>query len=83
MTLAFADETLACPTVLVVSYSLRTLFDPCFLRRCSGPPIAAILFAGDVANTRENLVAFIVDPRIIEPNTAVPDLAVNPSEALK
>lgn len=40
-----------------------------------------VYVAGKVANTPAQLTAFIVSPQNIEPNTAMPDLAVTPSEA--
>lgn len=36
---------------------------------------------GEAPNTAENLVKWIVDPQSIEPNTAMPNLGVTPSEA--
>lgn len=46
-----------------------------------GPPLtsfsARAYIAGEVANTPDNLVAWIVQPQNIEPNTAMPMLGVS------
>ena len=50
-----------------------------------GPPLAGIaarqLIAGRLANTHENLAAWIREPRRIDPQTAMPDLGVTPRDA--
>ena len=51
-----------------------------------GPPLMAFVerqyIAGAVVNSPENLAAWIVDPKQIEPKTAMPSLDVEPAEAL-
>lgn len=37
--------------------------------------------AGDIPNTPENAIRWILDPQAIEPGTIMPDLDVNPEEA--
>jgi cytochrome c len=50
-----------------------------------GPPLDAMgrrtFIAGQLANTPENMVRWIVDPPAVEPGTAMPDLGVSPDEA--
>lgn len=50
-----------------------------------GPPLDHFarrsFIAGEVPNTAQNLVKWIVDPPSIEPNTAMPTLGVTPAEA--
>ena len=50
-----------------------------------GPPLEHFaqrsFIAGEVPNTAQNLVKWIVDPPSIEPNTAMPKLGVTPAEA--
>jgi len=38
--------------------------------------------AGNLPNTPENLTAWIVDPQVIEPGTAMPDLGITHEETL-
>jgi cytochrome c len=49
------------------------------------PPLTAFarrsFIAGEVPNTRDNLVAWIQDPRLIEPGTAMPVLGLTQAEA--
>jgi cytochrome c len=50
-----------------------------------GPPLEHFaqrsFIAGEVPNTAQNLVRWIVDPPSIEPNTAMPKLGVTPAQA--
>ena len=50
-----------------------------------GPPLTAWAkheyIAGNLPNTSENLVAWIVNPQAIEPGTVMPTLGVSPDEA--
>ena len=50
-----------------------------------GPPLEGVAdrvyLAGVLANTPENLVAFIRDPRAFHPRTAMPDLGVTEPHA--
>ena len=50
-----------------------------------GPPLwffaERTMIAGELPNTPENLEKWIEHPRQIEPNTAMPDLGVQPNEA--
>lgn len=51
----------------------------------AGPPLACFYersyIAGRLANTRENLTAWIQDPQGVEPGTGMPDLGVAREEA--
>jgi len=50
-----------------------------------GPPLnwfgRRTMIAGEVANTSDELVAWIMDPQRIEPGTAMPDLGVTATDA--
>lgn len=50
-----------------------------------GPPLfyfaERTMIAGELPNTPENLAKWIEHPKQIEPNTAMPDLGVQPNEA--
>jgi cytochrome c len=50
-----------------------------------GPPLIFFaertMIAGELPNTPENLRKWIQHPKQVEPNTAMPDLGVNPDEA--
>lgn len=50
-----------------------------------GPPLISwsrrSYIAGNLANTPENLVRWVTDPRGVEPGTAMPDLGVDEQEA--
>lgn len=50
-----------------------------------GPPLDHFaqrsFIAGELPNTAQNLVKWIVDPQSVEPNTAMPKLGVTPAEA--
>ena len=50
-----------------------------------GPPLDHFaqrsFIAGELPNTAQNLVKWIVDPPSVEPNTAMPKLGVTPAEA--
>ena len=45
-----------------------------------GPPLTGVgnrsIIAGEIANTPENMMRWIMDPQAIEPNTAMPNLQV-------
>ena len=45
-----------------------------------GPPLTGVanraILAGEIANTPENMIRWIMDPQAIEPNTAMPNLRV-------
>ena len=51
----------------------------------AGPPLIHWsqrgFIAGEVANNGPNLIRWIMDPRSIEPNTAMPDLGVSQDQA--
>lgn len=50
-----------------------------------GPPLTAwserTFIAGNLANTPENLVGWIVNPQAVEPGTAMPNLGITAEEA--
>lgn len=50
-----------------------------------GPPLTAFgrrtIVAGELPNSPENLVRWIKNPQAIEPNTAMPNLGLNDSQA--
>lgn len=50
-----------------------------------GPPLTKFgrrtFIAGQLPNTPENLIRWIMDPREVEPGTAMPDLGVSEAEA--
>jgi cytochrome c2 len=50
-----------------------------------GPPLTGFgsrgYIAGELPNTPENLVAWVVHPQRVEPGTAMPELGVTPAEA--
>ncbi len=50
-----------------------------------GPPLIAFgrrtVIAGEVSNTADELVAWIMDPQKIEPNTLMPNLGVTDADA--
>lgn len=50
-----------------------------------GPPLTKFgrrqFIAGQLANTPENLIRWITDPKGVEPGTAMPDLGVTEDEA--
>ena len=50
-----------------------------------GPPLAGFArrtyVGGEVSNTPDNLVRWIVNPQSIEPNTAMPNLGLNEQQA--
>jgi cytochrome c2 len=50
-----------------------------------GPPLTKMgrrsYIAGELANTPENLVRWIMDPQGVEPGTAMPDLGVSRDDA--
>jgi cytochrome c len=50
-----------------------------------GPPLVwfgrRTVIAGEVANTPDELIAWLVDPQHIEPATAMPNLGVTPADA--
>lgn len=50
-----------------------------------GPPLngwsARQYIAGNLQNTPENLIAWIMDPQAIEPGTAMPDMDIDEQEA--
>lgn len=50
-----------------------------------GPPLTAFAYrtyvAGNLFNTPENLIAWIMDPQAVEPGTAMPTLGVTEDQA--
>ncbi len=50
-----------------------------------GPPLTGFAqrayIAGELPNNAQNLIRWIVNPRAIEPNTAMPPMGVTPAEA--
>ena len=50
-----------------------------------GPPLTGVasrsIIAGELPNTPENMVRWIRDPQAVEPNTAMPNLAVSEQTA--
>lgn len=50
-----------------------------------GPPLndfgERAFIAGQLANTPQNLVRWVMDPQTVEPGTAMPDLGVNAEQA--
>jgi cytochrome c len=50
-----------------------------------GPPLIAMgsrtFIAGELANTPDNMVRWVMDPQDVEPGTAMPDLGVTKDEA--
>jgi cytochrome c2 len=50
-----------------------------------GPPLNAMgsrtFIAGELANTPENMVRWVMDPQDVEPGTAMPDLGVSEDDA--
>lgn len=50
-----------------------------------GPPLTMFarrsFIAGELPNTPENLAKWILNPKTVEPKTAMPDLGVTPSQA--
>jgi cytochrome c len=50
-----------------------------------GPPLTGVarrsIIAGELANTPENMIRWIRDPKAIEPNTVMPNLGVNEQSA--
>ena len=50
-----------------------------------GPPLIwfgrRTVIAGEVANTSDQLIRWIIDPSTIEPNTAMPNVGVTPQDA--
>ncbi len=50
-----------------------------------GPPLIRFgrrqIIAGQLGNTPENLVRWLMDPKGVEPNTDMPDLGITPDQA--
>jgi cytochrome c len=50
-----------------------------------GPPLTGMarrsIIAGELPNTPENMMRWIEDPQAVEPNTAMPNLGINPQSA--
>jgi len=50
-----------------------------------GPPLDQMgrrsFIAGELANTQENMIRWVMDPQAVEPGTAMPDLDVSRGEA--
>jgi cytochrome c2 len=50
-----------------------------------GPPLSGIadrsIIAGELSNTPDNMVRWIMDPPGIEPGTAMPNLHIDPASA--
>lgn len=55
-------------------------------RGLAGPPLdgwaARDFIAGSLPNTPENLIVWIMDPDLVEPGTAMPDVGVDRADAL-